>query len=89
MNPIQQLRADLASARDALELHHAKYYWLKGYGTGWCGAHYGISEEEYQGAYARTTALRGRILVLQAEIARLTQVSGARQKTSLLTHGRF
>lgn len=84
MNQVTDLRADLAQAVAALAAHHTKYYWCKGYGTGWKGSHYGISQEEYDAAYARNTDLRGRILAIQADIERRTKPR--RMKSSGVAH---
>ena len=73
MSHICDLRADLARAHAALDAHYAKYYFCKGYGTGWKGSHYGITQEEYDAAYARNTELRDRILRLMRAIERHKQ----------------
>ena len=68
MNQVTDLRAELRRVEIELKAHQDKYYWVKGYGTGWKGAHYGISQEEYDWAYQHNTVLRGRILRLMQAI---------------------
>ncbi len=78
MNQVTELRADLEHAKHALAMHYEQYYFCKGYGTGWQGSHYGISQEEYDAAFVRTTELRGRILGIQSDIARRTKPGRAK-----------
>ncbi len=70
MNQVTDLRSELQSAQAELQALHKKYYFLKGYGTGWRGGHYGISQEEYDWAYQHNTVLRGRVLKIMQSIER-------------------
>lgn len=70
MNQVTDLRAELQAAQALLDAHQHKYYWVKGYGTGWEGAHYGISQEEYVWSKQHNTVLRGRVLYLMQAIER-------------------
>ncbi len=70
MNQMTDLRAELQAAQAALDAHQNKYYWVKGYGTGWKGSHYGISQDEYEWAYQHNTELRGRVLRIMQTIER-------------------
>lgn len=86
MNPIATLQQERDEALQALEQHTNKYYWLKGYGTGWQGSHYGISEEEYAAVYGRVKELRGRVIALNQEIARLRRIARPGRGMTLLAH---
>ncbi len=86
MNPIAILREEHDEALQALEQHTTKYYWLKGYGTGWQGSHYSISDEEYTAAYERVKELRGRVIALNQEIVRLRRIARPGRGISLLAH---
>ena len=70
MSQMTDLRTELDLAQADLAAHHKRYYWLKGYGTGWKGSHYGISQEEYDWAYQHNTVLRGRVLRVMQTIER-------------------
>ena len=86
MNPIAILRRELASAEHELTALTDRYTWLKGWGTGWKAAHYGMSDAEYNAVYERCVTLRQRVAALDKEITRLQKVARPGRGVSLLAH---
>jgi len=69
----------LLMAKQELATLEAKYYWLKGFGTGWKGSHYGIGEGVYRAVWDRAHYLR-------QEIMRMQKATGPHKGTSLVAH---
>lgn len=86
MNPIQQAQAELDVTYAVIEVFYRQHSFMRKGGTGWCAAHYGVSQERWDWAHAEAKRLDDRVSALRREIARLKRISGARRKTTIHAH---